>query len=257
MSISLRTPPSSGNKTLSAAVGAALALSLAACDPCSGIASCSAGGRYLSATGQIVDRLTGTGVEGARIDVVRVGGVGVAQDSLAVTTSAGGFWRVEFAPSEAGTLDVDVKVDAPGGVPYRVRGLRFATRQYRGDANLNQTWVTAPYFNYAGELFLRGTTDDRIQGRPIAFRLTGGVRTRGSGVQDSVFRTSTDAGGRIELFPKGEAGGVIPLGADELVGDLTVYLAAPLDSGVVRGVRLAPSYVYFDQVRIYRVAVGP
>ena len=257
MSIAPPMTPPSGTKALAAAVGAALALSLAACDPCSGIASCSAGGRYLSATGQIVDRLSGQGVNGARIDVVRIGGIDVARDSISVTTSAGGFWRVEFAPSGEGTLDVDVKVDAPGGVPYRVRGLRFATRQYRGDANLNQTWVTAPYFNYAGELFLRGTTDDRIQGRPIAFRLTGGVRTRGSGVQDSVFRASTDGGGRVELFPKGEAGGVIPLGADSLVGDLTVYFAAPLDSGVERGLRLAPSYVYFDQVKIYRVAVGP
>ena len=257
MSIWLPTTAARGTKALTAAVGTVLALSLAACDPCSGIASCSGGGQYLSATGQIVDRLTGLGVDGARIDVVRVGGVDVAQDSLAVTTSGGGFWRVEFAPSDAGTLDVDVKVDAPGGVPYRVRGLRFATRQYKGDANLNQTWVTAPYFNYAGELFLRGTTDDRIQGRPIVFRLTGGVRTRGSGVQDSVFRASTDAGGRVELFPKGDAGGVIPLGADDLVGDLTVYFAAPMDSAVVRGLRLAPSYVYFDQVKIYRVAVGP
>lgn len=257
MTISRSTLTSSGMRPFIAATGAVLALSLAACDPCSGIASCSAGGQYLAVSGQIVDRLSGQGVDGARIDVVRVGGVGVARDSIAVTTSGGGFWRVEFAPSEAGLLDADVKVDAPGGVPYRVRRLRFMTRQYRGDANLNQTWVTAPYFNYAGELFLRGTTDDRVQSRPITFRLTGGVRTRGSGVQDSVFRASTDGGGRVELFPKSEAGGVVPLGADSLVGDLTVFFAAPLDSGVVRGLRLAPSYVYFDQVKIYRVAVGP
>lgn len=257
MSSSRTTEASSFMKAVAATIGAVLALSVAACDPCSGIASCAAGGQYLSVTGQIVDRLSGQGVDGARIDVVRMGGIDVAQDSISVTTSAGGFWRVEFAPSGAGTLDVDVKVDPPGGVPYRVRGLRFTTRLHGGDANLNQTWVTAPYFNYAGELYLRGTTDDRIQGRPIAFRLTGGVRTRGSGVQDSVFRATTDAGGRVELFPKAEAGGVIPLGADDLVGDLTVYFAAPLDSGVVRGVRLAPSYVYFDQVKIYRVAVGP
>lgn len=257
MTLSRSSRTLSGTRTFIAAIGAVLALSLTACDPCSGIANCSAGGQYLSVSGQIVDRLSGQGVDGARIDVVRVGGVGVVQDSIAATTSGGGFWRVEFAPSEAGILDADVKVDAPGGVPYRVRRLRFTTRQYRGDGNLNQTWVTAPYFNYAGELFLRGTTDDRIQGRPIAFRLTSGVPTSGSGVQDSVFRATTDAGGRVELFPKAEAGGVIPLGAEDLVGDLTVYFAAPLDSGVVRGVRLAPSYVYFDQVKIYRVAVGP
>ena len=244
-------------KALATTIGVVLAVSATACDPCSGIASCSEGGQYLSATGQIVDRLSGQGVDGARIDIVRIGGIDVAQDSISVTTSAGGFWRVEFAPSGAGTLEVDVKVDAPGGVPYRVRGLKFSTRLNGGDANLNQTWVSAPYFNYAGELFLRGTTDDRIQGRPIAFRLKAGVVTRGSGVQDSVFRAATDAGGRVELFPKGEVGGVVPLGADDLVGDLTVYFAAPLDSGVARDVRLAPSYVYFDQVRIYRVAVGP
>lgn len=238
-------------------LGVLLLLSQASCDPCTGVANCATGGAYLAATGRIVDRSSGAPVDGARIDVVRVGGIAVAQDSLTTMTSGGGYWRIEFSPAGPGTVDVDVQVSPPGESGYRVRGLQFATRLYGGDANLNQTWVSSPYFGYAGELYLRGTTDDRIQGRPIAFRLTGGVATRGTGVRDSVFRAATDAGGRVELFPRREDGGLLPLGGDDLIGDLTVYFAAPLDSAFVRGVRLTPSYVYLGPVKIYRVAVGP
>lgn len=240
-----------------AALAGAFALTLTACDPCTGVASCATGGAYLAATGQIVDRITGQGVDGVRIDVVRTGGIGVEQDSVSAITSDGGFWRVQLAPAGEGTLDVDVQVSPPGEPGYRVRGLRFMTRLHGGDANLNQAWVSTPYFSYAGELYLRGTTDDRIQGRPIQFRLTGGVQTRGTGVRDSVFRATTDAGGRVELFPQREQGGLLPLGGDDLIGDLTVDLGAPLGPSTVRDVRLTPSYVYFGQVRILRLAVGP
>ena len=238
-------------------VCAAALLPLAACDPCTGVARCSADRPYLAATGQIVDKATGAGVDGARIDVVRTGGIAVEFDSLSAVTSGGGFWRVEFATATDGVLEVDIAVRPPNAPGYRVRRLPLTTRLNGGDANLNQTWITRPYFNYAGELFLRGTTDDRIQNRPVAFRITGGVATYGSGAQDSVYRAATDVGGRVELFPQREDGGLLPLGADDLVGDLTVDLGPPLGLSVVRGVRLTPSYVYFDVGRIARFAVGP
>lgn len=231
-------------------------VSLTGCDPCAGVAHCGTSEPYLAATGQVVDRITGAGVDGTRIDVVRTGGVAVDEDSLSATTDAGGFWRVEFSTSTPGTVTVDVRVSPPGEPGYRVRGLTLATRANGGDANLNQTWVTTPYFNYAGELFLRGTVDERIQNRPVEFRITGGVQTYGGAVHDSVYRASTDVGGRVELFPP-RPDGLLPLGAEDLIGDLTVFLEPPLGPSVVRDIHLSPSYIFFDAGRIARFAVGP
>ncbi|HET9013941.1 MAG TPA: hypothetical protein VFN38_19080, partial [Gemmatimonadaceae bacterium] len=171
--------------------------------------------------------------------------------------SGGGFWRVEFSAADAGTIVVDVQVSPPGAPGYRVRGLSLVTRPNGGDANLNATWITRPYFNYAGELFRRGTIDDRIQNRPVEFRITGGVQTVGTAVRDSVYRSTTDVGGRVSLFPQSEQGGLLPLGTDDLIGDLTVYLEAPLGPSVIRGIHLSPSYMFFDAGRIARFAVGP
>jgi hypothetical protein len=164
---------------------------------------------------------------------------------------------VELATANEGTVIVEVKVSPPDAPAYRVQGRAFVTRAHAGDANLNETWVTRPYFNYAGELFRRGTLDERIQNRPIAFRITGGVATYGTGVRDSVFSATTDIGGRVELFPQREQGGLLPLGTGDLVGDLTVFLEAPLAPSVIRGIHLAPSYMFFDVGRIARYAVGP
>jgi hypothetical protein len=230
---------------------------VAGCDPCSGVAHCAASPPYLAASGQIVDKVTAAGVDGTRIDVVRTGGIAVGADSLSAVTSGGGFWRVEFDAADAGTLVVDVQVTPPDAPAYRVRGLSLITRPHGGDANLNATWVTRPYFNYAGELFLRGTTDDRIKNRPVEFRITGGVRTVGAGVRDSVFSATTDLGGRVQLFPEAEQGGLSPLGTDDLIGDLTVFLEAPLGPSVIRDVHLSPSYTFFEPGRIARYAVGP
>jgi hypothetical protein len=227
------------------------------CDPCTGVANCAADRPYLAVTGRLVDRATNAGVDGARIDVVRTGGIGVEQDSLSAVTSGGGFWRVEFATDTPGDLQADVAVRPPAVPGYRVRGLTLVTRPHGGDANLNQTWVTRPYFNYAGELFLSGTVDDRIQNRPVTFRITGGVPTYGTGVRDSAYRASTDVGGRVQLFPQSEDGGVLPLGTEDLIGDLTVDLGPPLGPRVVKGVRLTPSYLHFEPGRIARFAVGP
>ncbi len=239
-----------------AALAAGLLLSIVSCDPCAGVANCT-NGAYLAATGRIVDRESGRPLGGVRIDVLRVRGIGVAAESLSTFTDDEGYWRIELAPAAQGVLDADVRVAPAGTAGYRIRGLQLMTRLHGGDANLNQTWASTPYFNYALELFLRGTADERIQNRPVEFRLTGGVATTGTGVRDSVYRAVTDAGGRAEFFPQSDNGGLLPLDGADLIGDLTVLLAPPLASSVVRGIRLTPSYVYLGPTSILRLAVGP
>lgn len=229
----------------------------AACEPCAGVARCGADVPYLAATGRIVDKVTGKGIDGVQLDAVRRGGIAVGQDSLSTVTSEGGFWRIEFDSPSEGTLIADIRVSPPSGLGYTVAGLPLTARPNGGDANINQTWVSTPYFSYALELYRRGTSDERIRFRPVDFRLKSGVATVGTGVRDSVYSATSDGGGRVELFPQGQSGGVLPLGTADLVGDITVHLAAPLGPSVIRDVRLSPTYVYFGPVNVLRYAVGP
>ena len=231
-------------------------LGLVACDPCSGVASCSRGD-YLAAAGQIVDVETGRGVDGVRLDLVRTDGLQLDADSISAVTSDGGFWRAEFSPTAPGDLDVDVEVSPPGEEPYRLHGIRLSTRSHGGDANLNERWVTRLYFNYMGELYLNGTEDQRIANAPVEFRRTRGVSIYGPGQDAGVHRAGTDFAGRVNLFPALKSGGVFAREEAALIGDLTVQLPSGLGTAVLRGVALVPTHLYRQPSIIARAPVGP
>jgi hypothetical protein len=230
-------------------------VTFAACDPCTGIASC-ARGDYLAASGQMMEDENGHGVEGVRLDFIRVGGIEVGADSLAAITSDGGFWKVEFSPSATGDLIVDVRVSPPGEESYVIRNLVLQTREHGGDANFNQRWVTRLYFNYMGELFYEGTEDTRVSNRPVTFRQTGGVALYGPGIRDSVHVTATDPAGRVNLFPSDRTGGVFAREESALIGDLAVTLVDGRTS-LLRGVTLVPTHLYRQPSFIARGPVAP
>jgi hypothetical protein len=230
----------------------AMVTAQASCDPCSGIASCDRGA-YLAIDGQIVDPAFGGGIDGVPVSVVRTGGVAVNADSVAVTTSDGGHWRVELAPHDAGAVTVAVVVAVPGHAPYRVP-LTVQTRPHGGDATLLDPWIPEPYFAYAGELFLKGTADQRVNDAAVEFRRTGGVALRGDGLAGGVYRTRTDVAGRFSMFPTD--GGPFPVTFGDVVGELRVDLG-PLGITVIPNVVLSPTPVFHRQRDIYRVAVGP
>jgi len=232
-----------------------MSLSLVACDPCAGIASCS-NGAYLAAAGQIVEAGNGHGVDGVRLDFIRVGGIGVEADSVSTTTSEGGFWQVEFAPASAGELLVDVRVSPPGEEAYVIRNLALRSRLHGGDANLNQRWVTRLYFNYMGELYYEGTEDTRAAGRPVTFRQTGGVSIYGPGITDSVHVTATDFAGRVNLFPSDPANGVFAREENALFGDLAITLPDGRVS-TLRGLTLVPTHLYRQIPLIARAPINP
>ncbi len=227
-----------------------------ACDPCAGVARCSAGD-YLSATGQVVERANGRGVDGVRLGVVRVGGIAVSGDSVSVVTSDGGFWRAEFAPVSTGTLYVDVEVSPPGRAPYRVRGLPLVTREHGGDASLNERWVTRPFFNDFAQFVLRGTPGDPVANTRVEFRRTGGVPLEGPGIASGVYARITDAAGYYRLFPYADADTILPRGNDPVVGDITVLLGGALGTSVVRNVTLSPTYRYDTDSHLHTFSVGP
>jgi hypothetical protein len=224
------------------------------CDPCSGIARCERAA-YLAIDGQIVDPVSGRGIDGVPIDVIRVGGVGVDVDSLSTLTSDGGHWRVELAPHEAGSVAVVIAVSAPGVARYRVP-VTVETRTRGGDATLLDKWVPEPYFAYAGELFLNGTVDERVNDAPVEFRRTGGVQLRGAGIATGVYGQRTDVAGRFSMFPT-DGNAVFPVTFGDVVGELRVDLGPPYGVSIVRNVVLSATPVYHKQRDIYRVAVGP
>src|SRR5215208_3196975 len=79
---------------------------LGACDPCFGATACGSTAPKLVINGQIVRAVDGRGVDGVRIDAVRTGGVALASDSFSVTTSSGGFWRIESSAQTAGEAEL-------------------------------------------------------------------------------------------------------------------------------------------------------
>lgn len=241
-------------RLVAAAVCLAGSLLPAACEPCSGTAQC-VNGTYLAADGQIVDAGSGRGVDGVRIDVTRRGGIAVDRDSVSTVTAKDGHWRVQFTPATGGNLDVDVNVTAPTGASYRVRNLRLSTTERGGEGNLLERWVADPYFAYAFELFVRGTTDDRVVGAAVDFRRTAGIDLLGPGVANGAFHATSDFAGRVSLFSPGEDG-VFTSAVGDVVGDLIVK-RSPSDSTVVTGLHIRSTYIYRDSPGIFRLGVGP
>jgi hypothetical protein len=233
----------------------AMSVAQMSCDPCSGIARCDRSA-YLAIDGQIVDPVFGHGIDGVPIDVIYAGGVAVDVDSVSTVTSDGGHWRIELAPHDSGTVLVVVAVSPPGAARYRVP-VTVQTRARGGDATLLDKWVPEPYFAYAGELYLNGTVDDRVNDALVEFRRTGGVQLRGVGIETGVYTTRTDVAGRFTMFPSEESA-VLPVTFGDVIGELRVDLGAPYGVSFVRNVVLSPTPVYHKLQRtIYRVAVGP
>jgi hypothetical protein len=216
-------------------------------------------GRYLAAAGQIVDPVTGAGIDGARIDIIRTTGIETGRDSVSVTTADGGFWRVELTPRETGTLYADIRVSVPGWPSYRLQSVALTTHLHGGDANLNERWVPFMYFDYVGEFFVNGTSDTRPEGIPVEFRRVSGAELTGPGQQDGIYRAPTNVAGRIHMYPTTGDSAVFALDDRPLVGELIVHLSAT-DSTYWPDVVLTPKHTFRDRREfppVVRIPVGP
>lgn len=233
-------------------------LAMTACEPCPPLSSCR-GQDYLAAEGQVVDTANGQGLDGIRIDMIRTGGIGVAQDSVSAVTAGGGFWHVEFQPMSSGALVTDVVV-TPLDVPsYRLHGITLQTRNTRGDANLNERWVTALYFEYVGEFYLNATNQPADSAQFI-FRQTGGPPLVGPGIRNGTYTATTDRGGRVYLFATAGPAAVHPTDDAEVVGTVTVKARGQSDSTLFTGLRLRPSHTTRDRGTyppVFRSGIGP
>ena len=234
-------------------MAAAVVVTLTSCDPCFGVASCEGIAPRIVLNGQIVEATEGTGVDLVRIDVIRVGGVALEQDSVSAVTSGGGHWRVEIPAVEAGEAVLDIRVQPEDlANPYTVRGLRAATVTRKGDAVVLDRWVANPYVALVGEVRFHGT-DEPLSDTPIDFHRTSGPALVGPAVDGNVVHVGTDRFGRTDLFLYN----AFVTDTGDVVGDLVVRLPDPYGPTTISGVRLSPTYLYRATPRVGRYGVGP
>jgi hypothetical protein len=240
-------------RALVGAAAATLVLALAGCDPCFGVASCEWSSPRVVLNGQIVEATEGSGVDFVRIDVIRVGGAALEQDSASVETSNGGHWRIEIPARESGEALFDVRVHSEAlSNPYTVRGVRAPTVSRKGDAMVLDRWVVNPYFALIGEMRFHGT-DEPLSDTPIDFHRTAGPALAGPAVDGNVVHVGTDRFGRTDLFLYN----AFATDTGEVVGDLVVRLPDPYGTTTISGVRLSPTYLYRATPRVGRYGVGP
>lgn len=194
---------------------------MTACDPCAGVVGCS-GNPRVGLSGMIVDRgdptnadrdpISGANIPplrpapGVRVEVTWLTGVPVTTTTATATTDADGWWKVDLPATDEGEVAVDVRVSAPGGVPYRVQGLVVKASRTRGAGNVVGRWTREPFLTQVGELY------DASTGAPIT-------------------------GARITAVPRGGVG-VAAIGSTEVPmvsfdGGRFIYSVRPLADGVV------------------------
>lgn len=230
---------------------------VAACEPCAGTSPCGSIAPRLTLSGQIVRAEDGRGVDGIRIDVVRVGGAAFSPDSLSVVTSAGGFWQVDapISGEQSGDAVVDVTVHTPTMEhPYIVRGVHVKPVTRAGEAVLLDRWVANPYIPAYVDFYLRGS-ESPIVSAGVDFKPTSGPALYGPGVsEDGVAHTGTDPNfGRAQFFVLQ----AFVKDTGDIVGDVTVNIPEPYGPSVRHGVRLSPTHLYRAPGVVMRLGAGP
>jgi hypothetical protein len=199
---------------------------LVGCEPCSGMGPCF-GNPHVSVVGVLRDDATGVPVGGAKLDLVRRGGIALVSDSVRTVTDSRGNFLLSVDALDSGQVAAEIVVRGPdrSGSPafgYRIFDLRLNSLNVVGDAQVLLPWSTKPSQPDLAQLFRGGSP---IPNAAVEFRRTGGVRL-GEG---DVFSTSTDEQAVCELLHfRGQ-----PLDAGFIVGDL--FVDGQLE---VRGLRL-------------------
>ena len=104
-------------RSLAALAALALPLALSACDECAWMPSCH-NPPEVSASGQLVDRVSGQPLPGGLVSFVRDSGVQLHSDTLRAVTDVSGFFTLRGGAFVSGTVFGHVLVDAPPKAPY-------------------------------------------------------------------------------------------------------------------------------------------
>ena len=242
-------------RVLTMMVAALAAGSLAACEPCDGVVGCGSGAPRFAVEGRILDPWDGRPIGNTVVTVVRRGGIALADDSIRVRTDGDGRFELSVDAEEPGEAIVDVTIASPISydAPYTVRGLRLRTTEERGEGIVLRPWTSRLHFPYSAELYYRFKRDSLAANVPLEIRRVGGAAWYGNGVVNDVYRTGTDAFGRVPLF----ADSAYASSNEDLIVDITATLAAPFGQTTNRNVRLTPSHEYKPPMRVPRLGIGP
>jgi hypothetical protein len=183
----------------------------AACDPCSGVASCRSDAT-VSGTGRILQFDSGVGAANVRVTFRPDSGPGlVGATELTATTNNEGYYELRGPAADAGLLVGTLTVSPPEPrLPYQVPSVPIRATTRRGDGSVLPTFLERPFVAFVGELRLGRSGD-----APTVFPNVSFVRTGGPQLERDTLVAGGDAFGRFYLEAPARSTGAV-------IGTLTV-----------------------------------
>jgi hypothetical protein len=164
---------------------------LAACDPCTGIASCD-DRTTARVIGRLVEYPSREGVSGAQVIVTPADGAPVT-----TTSDAEGHWTAVLPAGNPPLSTVSVTVRAPQAIePYTVNDIAIRAGARRGEATDVGRWFATPHVRFVGQLNPRPGID--LRGAAVT-----AVRTGGSDGPSTPIRTTMSAGRQFYIDAPG------------------------------------------------------
>jgi len=182
---------------------------------------------YIEFIGVLSDRRNRQPLVGARLTILRTGGVAVsAPDSVEMTLDGDGRFHYDVKAVEPGEMIADLVVASPS-LPrvYRVAGVRFPATYLDRVPDVAAAWSLGTGLPYVGIVYRRGS-NVREAGVEIEFRRIGGIE-----VDPDTFVVHTNADGAFSLS-------TTPLADGVLIGDLIVRPPLPAVAETIRAVQM-------------------
>ena len=171
---------------------------------------------YVAFLGVLSNRADGRPLSGARVTIVRTGGVELtASDSFDIAADTTGYFFFDVAAQDAGALTTDMIVHAPA-LPQASRrsGVVFTAQYQDRLTQVGGAWTLGTWLPWVGVLVHRGS-ESRSAGIEIDFQRTGGIPVR-----PDTFVVHTNQDGAFALSPT-------PLAQGAVVANLIVRPPAP------------------------------
>lgn len=215
----------------------------AACDPCSGIGTCSS--PQLRYEGDVLQKYPSLPLEGIRVEFRPTGGVPMKVDVLTAVSNEDGRFLLEGEAETDGAVIGTLTFFATEPIPPAVfPGVALEAVRGRGDRQYAGSWeIPFPHLPYEAHFFDRATRA-AADGIEVEFRRTGGIE-----VDPDTFRATTDVFGNVKLRPLAREAGVVR-------GELVVYPVPPYRPFTVPDLEMATFYEQRFDSTLVRIGVG-
>ena len=180
---------------------------------------------YLAFLGQVTQRLISTGVVGT-VQIQRVGGASLANNSITVQTDADGRFYLEYAASSADSVVANVTITAPGVQnPAVYPGTAMPVIWRDQVPFVNRVFLLGASLGYVVQAYHRGL-DRSVSGVPFTWTRVSGIATTPtslSGVSNAIGMFSLQT---------------VPAAEGTVTGDIVMTPPAPYAPQIFRGVQL-------------------